>query len=147
MDSLDPDVWSSFNKGRENHCLISGNISCFFFFCGLPQLEFRCDGSFMHFQILSQFKQLSACVNIHPRNYNCLLGKFPNETDQNAWLIWSIFLGNWHLSSFHSVQSTMLWICHFISYLQVLGNIDYYYPSFADEVNETDFPDHIANNQ
>ena len=74
LDSLDPDVWFSFNKRRENHCLISGNISVF---CGLLQLEFRGDGSFMDFQILSQFKQVCACVNIHPRNYNCLLGKFP----------------------------------------------------------------------
>lgn len=45
------------------------------------------------------------------------------------------------------MQGTVLGICHFILYLHVLGNIDYYYPSFADEVNEADFPDHIANNQ
>ena len=81
LDNHDPDVWFSCNKGRQSHHLEFTGSSVFVF-CGLPQLELRSDASFIHFQTLSQFKQVcvSVCVCvfiIHPRDYNCLLGKFP----------------------------------------------------------------------
>lgn len=85
LGNHDPDVWFSCNEGRQSHHLeFTGSV---FVFCWLPQLELRRDASFIHFQILSQFKQLCVSVCVCARLsfiqeiIIAYLASFPNVTE------------------------------------------------------------------